>query len=173
MQWVFRWSDQSDVPQVLTLQEPPDQTSNGDASRVRFLPGGGLAIDVETAAEARGALLELQRRQRELLSARVAAAGGGIADAGGRVGKGVVGSGRRVLSFNGRVVRSLRPRRPARAGTQAISDTADVALLGAQLASGADDAIRLIGAAMRTIVDSVPEIDLSGIDLDLLDILDC
>lgn len=76
------------------------------------------------------------------------------------------------MRFNGRAVRSMRPRRSRGSDPFLYADLGDLLVHGGQIASGADDMLRLIGAAMHTIIEQVPDVDLSGIDLDLLHILD-
>src|SRR5215203_5250400 len=95
MRWLFRRGESDDAPRILTLQDT--DASGADAGSdsteqsraVRFLPGGDLAINVGTPIEAREALLELQRKQRELLAGRARGVVPGIAGVGNRVGRGV------------------------------------------------------------------------------------
>jgi hypothetical protein len=170
MRWLFNpGSRQDDAPQLVTLEDDSEQDSGNAAEPVEFLPGGGLRVDVSNAAEARTALLALQRRQRDLVAAATSTAGGGAATVGGTLLDGVTGTGRRARDLSDKVVRRVQFKSRAKSTTSFVGDSLDLVFVSAELADAAVGSIKLIGVAAQAIAEAVPEIDLS--DFDFLDIL--
>lgn len=163
MRWLFRRDDDS-APQVLQLGDD----AVAPAQPVQILESGEVSVSVRNAAEARDALLELQRRQRALVAGVATATGGGIAGLGSTVIDGVQRSGERVRRVTRRSTRAIRPSN----ASNVLPDSLDALVLSGQMVEGSVELVKLIGAAMHTIVENVPDVDLSDIDLDFLDLLD-
>ncbi len=175
MRWLLQRGDSTDdAPKLLTLEEPiesQDDRRGGIAS----LPGGALSITVRSASEARDTLVELQRIQQELLTARARATGNGVVALGSSVMRQVQRPSshlRRAGSTAGRVVRGLRPASPinrenrSRSGTIGIFDGLNAALLIAEAPDGIEDAIKLVGSAISVVGDLISDIDLGDISFD-------
>jgi hypothetical protein len=150
----------------VTLQDPDTdiEPNEGSTAPVEFLPDGGLRVSVRTVAEAREALVALQRRQNDLLAAAANTAGSGVSTVHRTVTAGIVSGPRRLRTGGHRVVRRLGIRNRGRRVGNAVSDSLDVLSVSGQAAEGVVASVRLIGAAAHAIADAMPEIDLSDFD---------
>ena len=169
MRWLLQRGESSgDGPQVLSLEDPEDGEPDATTG-ITSLPGGALSITVRSAAEARDALVELQRIQQELLTARARATGNGIATFGAHVKRQVQRPGRhlrRAGATAGNTARRFRPSAPVnrvRQSSVTIFDGLDAALLLAQTAGEIDDALKLVGTALEAVGEVVKDIDLGGL----------
>ncbi len=166
MRWLLqRGENTNDAPKLLTLDDSPIDTSGAPAG-LTSLPGGALSITVRNAGEARDTLVELQRLQQELLTARARAAGDGVLSLGSNVKRQIQRPGRhlrRAGATAGRAARGFRPSAPvsrARHASTAVFDGLDSALLVAQSAEGIDEALKLVGSAIEAVGGLVADIDL-------------
>ena len=171
MRWLLRpGSDARDAPQVVTLPDASSSDAPVAATEVEFLPDGGVRVNVSNAAEARDALLALQRRQRELLGSATSPVGSGAAAVSGTILDGVTGTGRVARDMSDRVVRRVRISSRATSTSAFVGDSLELVFVSTELADVAVGSIKLIGVAAQAIAEAMPDIDLS--DFDFLDLLD-
>jgi hypothetical protein len=160
MRWLFqRGEDNEQQPMLLTLH---DASAVDEPAGIRFVPGQALAITARTAGEARNALGELQRVQRELVAVRAGAATSTAAAVGSAV--------KRQVTRAGEAGRALAPRRSHRAPAtqpalrQAQPDTfgnaVDALSLAALSTDLLDESIKLVGAALDALGDAIKSIDI-------------
>lgn len=183
MRWLFRSGSQpNDAPQIITLQDEQAAPATANVGPpVQFLDDGNLRVNVSNAAEARAALVALQRRQRELFGTATQGASSGVIAVGGTLVDGVTEGGRRVRDVGRNAVRRVRfrsqsspgPAATSTSGVEIAADTIETLALLPQLTEGTIASVKLIGAAAQAIAEAVPDIDLSDFDfLEILDILD-
>ena len=172
MRWLLQRGEHADdAPKLLTLDDASNDGS-GATTGLTSLPGGALSITVRSAGEARDTLVELQRLQQELLTARARAAGDGVLSLGSNVKRQIQRPGRhlrRAGATAGRAARGFRPSAPASRARQAsttVFDGLDAALLVAHSAEGIDDALKLVGLAIEAVGGLVADIDLGDFNFD-------